>query len=305
MAAPIFATGWAKSCLSQQHINFYKHFTFSNHFYGRRTFYTRHSVGIPLKFDSNSEPKSTNVVEKYSNPRTLSKIKKTNFSTFPCKQTARKSLPEHDKSKDFVDESPDDDDSDKNRLISLMDFPEVLWPNMLKSFKNIMLSRLVINWHFDNEFSLNAFMVGAKQAVIQVSKILSDGNVQDLRGLVTEEAIAEIKPNLARMSLQQRQELAVTEDDIYFGFVFLIGIIFDENKDPEKRYVEITTCFHSIRGLGDIKRFENLSNWQDDRERINLVNYRFIREYTKGVDGDWIINKLNHFKPPCSYLSKK
>lgn len=41
----------------------------------------------------------------------------------------------------------------------------------------------------------------------------------------------------------------------------------------------------------------NMGMMPEYRTRISICNYRFIREFTKGVEGDWTINLLNHFKP--------
>lgn len=40
------------------------------------------------------------------------------------------------------------------------------------------------------------------------------------------------------------------------------------------------------------------SNAPEHRDRITICNYRFRREYTKGVEsGPWTVNLLNEFKP--------
>lgn len=32
-------------------------------------------------------------------------------------------------------------------------------------------------------------------------------------------------------------------------------------------------------------------------EKISICNYRFLREFTKGVESQWVVNVVNHFKP--------
>lgn len=82
-----------------------------------------------------------------------------------------------------------------------------------------------------------------------------------------------------------------------------MGIIFnDEEKTEQKRFVEITMVYHALRGLSIMRsRGEeppmNMGMLPEYRTRISISNYRFIREYTKGVNSDWTINLLNHFKP--------
>lgn len=84
---------------------------------------------------------------------------------------------------------------------------------------------------------------------------------------------------------------------------FEVGVIFnDETGKDQKRYVEITMVFHTLKGLSQMKmRGEepplNMGMLPEYQKRISICNYRFIREFTKGVDGEWTINLLNHFKP--------
>lgn len=69
-----------------------------------------------------------------------------------------------------------------------------------------------------------------------------------LKGLVTQDALYEIKGSTAKMSMAQRNQLAVDKDDIYFCFPYQIGIIFDETETVQKRWVEITMVYHVLRG---------------------------------------------------------
>lgn len=80
--------------------------------------------------------------------------------------------------------------------------------------------------------------------------------------------------------------------------------MFDDEKTNEvqKRFVEITMVYHTFRGLEGMKsRGEelplNVGMMPQYRDNISICNYRFIREFTKGVEGEWTINLLNHFKP--------
>lgn len=33
------------------------------------------------------------------------------------------------------------------------------------------------------------------------------------------------------------------------------------------------------------------------QDKIFILNYRFIREFTKGVEDSWWVNIVNHFQP--------
>lgn len=80
----------------------------------------------------------------------------------------------------------------------------------------------------------------------------------------------------------------------------------DDEGDDQKRFVEITMVFHTLRGLAQMRaRGEepplNMGMLPEYQKRISICNYRFIREYTKGVEGEWTINLLNHFRPTDSF----
>lgn len=98
----------------------------------------------------------------------------------------------------------------------------------------------------------------------------------------------------------------------------------------QERFVEITFCAHILRGLNELTESNmaemSLKDWvchfnslspklssvtltnylqpvtklfmlQLERgDRGMICNYRFIREFTKGVEGQWLINYINHFK---------
>lgn len=86
-----------------------------------------------------------------------------------------------------------------------------------------------------------------------------------------------------------------------------VGIIFnDDNQEDQKRFVEITMVYHALRGLAQMKlRGEeppvNMGVLPEFRDKICICNYRFVREYTKGIESDWTVNLLNHFKPSDEY----
>lgn len=52
----------------------------------------------------------------------------------------------------------------------------------------------------------------------------------------------------------------------------------------DKDYREPNIFFHFSRVMPEF------------RDMICICNYRFIKEFTKGVDSDWTVNIVNHFK---------
>lgn len=56
------------------------------------------------------------------------------------------------------------------KLPPLMDFPEIVWPSLIKSIRNFILSTFIIKPYFDHEFNLPDFVKGSKKA-LEVSEI--------------------------------------------------------------------------------------------------------------------------------------
>lgn len=76
----------------------------------------------------------------------------------------------------------------------------------------------------------------------------------------------------------------------------------EQGGKAEQRFVEITMVYHTLRGLAEMRsRGEepplNMGMMPEYQRRISICNYRFIREFTKGVESEWTINLLNHFRP--------
>uniref|UniRef100_A0A1B6LUF9 Uncharacterized protein n=1 Tax=Graphocephala atropunctata TaxID=36148 RepID=A0A1B6LUF9_9HEMI len=191
-------------------------------------------------------------------------------------------------------------------LPKIMNLPQIVWPSVFKTVRNWILSNFIIMRYFDNEFNLPDFVVGSKQAVELVSGTISRGDVDNLSGLVTSDVVTLVRDTLTTFSLKQRQEFSIRSDDIYFCFPYEVGVMFpNEDKNDgenQSRFVEITMCYHALRGLQELKDSGvnlpvNLGMMPEYQDRLFICNYRFIREFTKGVQDDWTVNAINHFKP--------
>uniref|UniRef100_T1JDZ2 Tim44-like domain-containing protein n=1 Tax=Strigamia maritima TaxID=126957 RepID=T1JDZ2_STRMM len=197
---------------------------------------------------------------------------------------------------------PKSETSESEKYIPLMPFPEVIWPGLWNLCKNLFAIHAVIHVKIDSDFDPREFLEGAREAISQISKVLASGKLEELKGFVTEEAIAAITPNLQKMSARQRRHLEMDIHDIYVGFIDLIEVKIDTRTTPITKFISITCCFHSLRDLMNFKKMypeTTFYNIMDHKDRISVSNYRFIRDYTEGnkLSGHWMINKLNHFKP--------
>lgn len=76
----------------------------------------------------------------------------------------------------------------------------------------------------------------------------------------------------------------------------------EEQPDSQKRFVEITMVYHVLKGLATARAQGheppiNLGLLPEYQDKISICNYRYIKEFTKGVESDWTINLLNHYRP--------
>ncbi|XP_053620111.1 uncharacterized protein LOC128680755 [Plodia interpunctella] len=189
--------------------------------------------------------------------------------------------------------------TETKKLPQLMEFPPVVWPSFVKFIKNWMFANFIIRPYFEPEFSLGEFIEASKHAVQVVSDALQRSDFKSLEGLVDKDAITALKNAVSKLSVSQRQLLSVQKDDIFYAFPYQVGVMFD---DSDKRWVEITMCYHVLKGLkrmqetGDLPPI-SLGVQPEYQDKIFILNYRFIREFTKGVEDSWWVNIVNHFQP--------
>lgn len=189
-----------------------------------------------------------------------------------------------------------------NGLPKLTDLPIVYWPSFFKYAKNNILSKYIIQQRYDQEFDLDKFILGSREAVGVVSNYISKGDLKSLKDLVTPDVVAEMSQNLTKFSLKQVMELKINPEDMYMCFPYEVGIIFPDDNDNDIRFVEITMCYHVLSGFKEIAASPDYSlqliNFEDN---IYILNYRFFKDFSKGkADSEWIINGLNHCKPLIS-----
>lgn len=196
---------------------------------------------------------------------------------------------------------------DKRILPPLMDFPVRPFPSFIHSVRNWFFTNFLIRPYFDAHFSKTSFIDGAQVAVEFISNCLAEGDFEALEqsNAVSSECLKELRRNISLLSMTDRKRLAVGKEDIVLNFIYQIGIMLDDDTDdgrPTRRHVEITYSAHYIQDLGNMESWEarNISHIHQDvmkdieAGRQLIVNYRFIREYTKGVEDSWTVNALNH-----------
>ena len=96
--------------------------------------------------------------------------------------------------------------------------------------------------------------------------------------------------------------MSLEKEDIYISFSFQVGIMMEDHPTEENqstRHVEITWVGHSFPNYSEVvERSLNpleIKNFMDQQGGPMILNYRFIKDFTKGVEDSWSINALNHF----------
>ncbi|XP_036414550.1 m-AAA protease-interacting protein 1, mitochondrial [Colossoma macropomum] len=185
-------------------------------------------------------------------------------------------------------------DHDKGHLgISVVGTPDpITW------IRNKIILALT-ELYFDLDFSVE-FDHGVKQAVFQVSTMVSKGRFEELMGLMSEEAVADVRRRYNTLTEVQRRHLAISLDDIVFLLPEDVSVVFDSRgrkfcsiimrlwhltsadvpEDPES-----TRIFKVDPGLVD-----------GPPKKIITAVYEFHRELTAGANPDWMVTHVWHWK---------
>merc|ERR1711915_453461 len=99
--------------------------------------------------------------------------------------------------------------------------------------KNWFLSRTLIAPYFDEDFSISEFNTGAKHACVTVANNLAAGDFLSTKHLLSTECWDQVQSRLRSWNLQDRINLEVQPEDIYFSFLYQIGIMMEEHPTRE------------------------------------------------------------------------
>lgn len=182
-----------------------------------------------------------------------------------------------------------------HRLPVIME-SDVIWPSIPNVFRNFVQTNFLIRPFFDPRFSQRSFLEGAKAAVSKVSTLFAEGKMDELEALVSEETITTLKKKYFTLNCDQKRLIKTQPSDIYLSFIYQIGILMGE--DPGDRSVEILVVCHTLKNYLDAsKNGVSIDTLKKREEDLVFTNYRFIRNYSKGVEDEWTVNLINHFHP--------
>lgn len=130
--------------------------------------------------------------------------------------------------------------------------------------------------------------------------------------MVDDDTINKMRRIVGPMTPEQRKLLVVNNDDIQWIFPYEIQFITKQNSEEKSRFfVEIMVVVHAFRDmdinfeLSDFFRAPTPEAMEPFEKNYSVANYRFIKEFTKGVEDDWTINYILHVKPTDEMNERK
>lgn len=160
----------------------------------------------------------------------------------------------------------------------------------------------LIRAYFDNEFNIEEFTEGAKQAFSYVSRLLSQCQFEALEGLVAKDLIVKLEEKCNLLPSSYKKALSADPDEIMYTTPGDVGIYYDDNG---RKFVSILMRFWYLTSaripndtMEGTRVFQVAIGGEGEAEtkRLLTANYEFQREFTKGVPPDWTITRIEHSK---------
>ncbi|XP_068101349.1 m-AAA protease-interacting protein 1, mitochondrial [Hyperolius riggenbachi] len=164
------------------------------------------------------------------------------------------------------------------------------------------LSFYYIQASLDRDFSIEEFTVGAKQAFSYVSTMLSQCKFDALENLVANETLKDVQDKCSELSAAYRKALAVESEEVMYALPGDVSISYEDNG---RKFVSILMRFWYLKQT-DLPNEETEGTkvfrvvvgeeGKNEAPQILTANYVFCREFTQGVEPDWIITRIEHVK---------
>lgn len=137
--------------------------------------------------------------------------------------------------------------------------------------------------------------------------------------------VSRVRAIVETMTVAQRSELAILNDDIYFLFPYDVKITekeHDSGSQTNRVFAEVMMVFHVLRGLQKLRdanvtipiniryampKQQHITKWSsaslllfysnspEYSNNLWIVNYRFIKELNS-ANGDWTVNQIQQVK---------
>ncbi|KAG1942950.1 m-AAA protease-interacting protein 1, mitochondrial [Pimephales promelas] len=157
----------------------------------------------------------------------------------------------------------------------------------------------LIELYFGLKFSVD-FDNGVKQAVVHVSTLLSTGRFEELRTVMSREAIERVRKKCKSLSEAQKTHLAISLDDMIFLLPEDVSIFFDQTG---RKFVYITMRLWYLSSADvpedpESTRIFKMELTEEDgpQKKIITAVYEFHLELNAGADPDWTVTRIWHWK---------
>ncbi|XP_060937500.1 m-AAA protease-interacting protein 1, mitochondrial [Limanda limanda] len=158
---------------------------------------------------------------------------------------------------------------------------------------------ILIHVMFELDLHSEEFHRGVKQALVHVSDVMSSGRYHQLRGIVSSEMVEHIEESCRSLTEEQRQQLAVNEEDIIFLIPEDVSVVFDQY-GRKFCFVVMRFWFLSAHEGPEDPEASNIfrvdsSEDGSPQKKIATAVYEFQRELTRGASPDWTITTVWHW----------
>lgn len=157
----------------------------------------------------------------------------------------------------------------------------------------------LVDLYFEVDLASDEFYSGAKQALVQVSHLMSQGHFHRLKGLVSDEMMEYVETKTTALSKAQMKKLLVTADDIIFLLPEDIDVVFDAHG---RKFCSIVMRFWFLTTLDgpedpEAARIFKVAPREDGcpQEKVATAVYEFKRELTYGASPDWTVITVWHW----------
>ena len=125
------------------------------------------------------------------------------------------------------------------------------------------------NFHSNSCELINYFI--KKKGLIKVSNLISKGNFDELKGLVYDEAIQELKDNFSKLTLSQKTQIGVNENDLLSHVPYDFEIKGDFVRLGVVFYYIPNSNYSSFEAEKNVSQLYNILN--ERRDDILVANY--------------------------------
>nr|XP_046254822.1 m-AAA protease-interacting protein 1, mitochondrial [Scatophagus argus] len=154
--------------------------------------------------------------------------------------------------------------------------------------------------YFDVDINSVEFDRGVKQALVHVSNLMASGRYHRLVDIVSSEMMEHVEKKCRSLSDAQRQQLAVTMDDIVFVLPEDVSVVFDQY---DRKFCFVVMRFWILsthEGPDDpegTKMFKVApSKDGGPQKKMATAVYEFQRELTRGASPDWTVTTVWHWQ---------